>query len=73
MIVLYISKFVKCSDSLMHHVFLKNKRHIDMLLSLPISHLRIFKGDPKWQPFGEFRTGGICRGSTAWIISCERL
>ncbi len=53
--------------------FLKSKRHIDMLLSLPISHLRIFQGDPKWQPFGEFRTDGICQGSTAWIISCERL
>lgn len=29
-------------------------------------------GDPKWQPFREFRSGGICWGSTAWIISCGR-
>lgn len=52
----------------MYQFFLKNRRNVVESSNVPFTVMVIQSGIF----FREFRTGGICRGSTAWIISCGR-
>ena len=55
-------------ESPMYQFFLKNRRNVVESSNVPFTVMVIQSGSF----FREFRTGGICRGSTAWIISCGR-
>ena len=55
-------------ESPMYQFFLKNRRNVVESSNVPPTVMVIQSGSF----FREFRTGGICRGSTAWIISCGR-